>query len=684
MYPCLITGLLLMIHARNPGRDRTSLLDSLMVAIGVATVSWVLLISPYIHIADLDLKIKLTAMAYPVMDLLLAVVAIRLAVGAGRKPVAFYLMITAIGALFVTDAIYAWFGLYTESGYQPGSGLLEAGWMAFYVLLGTAALHPSMVNITDKAPEWEDRLTFGRLALLTTAALAPPVVRLVQNWRGEPVDTNVLSAASIILFLLVVVRMAGLIRQQERSALRERALRESGMALVTATNREGIHSAAIDAAQALAGVDAAIRMCDVPDDAEDLEVVAAAGGRADVVGITFPLSILQEWKQERLLDNDAYMVRSYESTLRDPLALPIDDEGSVFVAPLFMREELHGIMVVSTPEEMPRSAADSLQALSSQVALALESAALTEDLLRQQSEARFASLVQNSSDIVTVLELDTTIRYASPSAHRVLGVAPEALEGTKFADLIHPDDMTRALAFLTSLGEAEGHTGLVEFRLRHHDGTYLTVETLRTNLLHDPQRERHRAQHPRHQRAQGVREAAVAPGLPRFGHEPREPRAVQRPRHARDRAPGPRPQAGGGAVHGPRRLQDDQRLARACRGRPGPARGGRTAQGMPARRRHRRPAGWGRVRDPARGRGRRHPGRRRRRPHHAGARSALRPGRQGGLRPGQRSASRSPPRAPRCPTPRSCCATPTSRCTWRRRRARAAIRCSSPRCTTPR
>jgi hypothetical protein len=30
-------------------------------------------------------------------------------------------------------------------------------------------------------------------------------------------------------------------RQQERSALRERALRESGMALVTATNREGIH-----------------------------------------------------------------------------------------------------------------------------------------------------------------------------------------------------------------------------------------------------------------------------------------------------------------------------------------------------------------------------------------------------------------------------------------------------------
>ena len=294
-------------------------------------------------------------------------------------------MITAIGALFVTDAIYAWFGLYTESGYQPGSGLLEAGWMAFYVLLGTAALHPSMVNITDKAPEWEDRLTFGRLALLTTAALAPPVVRLrARTGEANRSTCNVLSAASIILFLLVVVRMAGLIRQQERSALRERALRESGMALVTATNREGIHSAAIDAAQALAGEDAAIRMCDEPDDGEELEVVAAAGGRADVVGIAFPLhDPAASGSRNACWRTTPTWFASYESTLRDPLALPLDDEGSVFVAPLFMREELHGIMVVSTPEEMPRSVADSLQALSSQVALALESAALTEDLLRQ-------------------------------------------------------------------------------------------------------------------------------------------------------------------------------------------------------------------------------------------------------------------------------------------------------------
>ena len=683
VYPCLIAGMVLMVRARTPGRDRSSLLDSLMLAVGVGTVSWVLLISPYIHLADLDLKTKLTAMAYPMMDLLLAAVSIRLAVGAGRKPVAFFLMIAAIAALFVTDAIYAWFGLYTASGYQPGAGYLEFGWMAFYVLLGTAALHPSMRQLTEQTPELDDRLTFGRLALLTSAALAPPVLRLVQNFRGEPVDTGVLSIASIVLFLLVVARMSGLIRQQERSTKRERALRESGSALVTATNRDGIHSAAIDAAQSLAGTDAAIRMCEERDEASGLEVVAAAGGRADVVGTRFSLEDLQEWKRERLLENDAYLVASYESTLRDTLALPVEDDGSVFVAPLFIRDELHGLMVVSTNEEMARTTADSLRALSSQVALALESAALTEDLLRQESEARFASLVQNSSDIVTVVELDTTVHYASPSAHRVLGFPPEQLEGTKFADLIHPDDMTRVLSFLSSVGEGEGHTGIVEFRMRCKDGTFVVVETLRTNLLARPERPRHRPQHPRHLRAQGVRGAALAPGVPRLGDEPREPGAVPGPRRrtrssasAATASPSPscswtsttsrRSTTRSGTRAGDQLLREvGDRIKECLRPADTAARLGGDEFAILLE-----DAGDGiQAVDVAD-----------RMMEALEAPFALE-GKEVFVR-ASASASPSPSGDEIRRRPRSCSATPTSRCTWPRSAARAATRSSSPRCTT--
>ena len=79
-------------------------------------------------------------------------------------------------------------------------------------------------------------------------------------------------------------------------------------------------------------------------------------------------------------------------------------------------------MVVTLPGPLPRTVEDALETLTSQVALALESAALTEDLLIQQSQARFASLVRNSSDLVMLIEPDTTITYASPSAERVLGI----------------------------------------------------------------------------------------------------------------------------------------------------------------------------------------------------------------------------------------------------------------------
>jgi diguanylate cyclase (GGDEF)-like protein/PAS domain S-box-containing protein len=154
-------------------------------------------------------------------------------------------------------------------------------------------------------------------------------------------------------------------------------------------------------------------------------------------------------------------------------------------APLFMKEELQGVLVVAGSSSVPKATRDSIEALSSQVALALDSALTTEILLIRQSEARFSSLVQNSSDVVMVVEADSTIRYMSPSVERVLGHAPGELEGTKLTVLIHPDDRAGVLQFLTSGGEEDAHPGLTEFRMKHRDDFWLHVETLRTNLMHD-------------------------------------------------------------------------------------------------------------------------------------------------------------------------------------------------------
>ena len=73
--------------------------------------------------------------------------------------------------------------VYNQSGY------LEAGWAIFYLLWGAAALHPSMRNLSDKAPDVERRLSRLRLLLLGGASLIAPGVMLIQLSRGETPST---------------------------------------------------------------------------------------------------------------------------------------------------------------------------------------------------------------------------------------------------------------------------------------------------------------------------------------------------------------------------------------------------------------------------------------------------------------------------------------------------------------
>ena len=225
VYPFLVAGILLMIRRRSPGRDRASLIDSLIIGFGVATLSWVFLIAPYLHDPTLTVYQKLVAMAYPVMDLILFTVAVRLGMGAGKRSTGFYLMMASIGVLFVTDAIYGWIVLH--GGYDNTTGYLEAGWGMFYLLLGAAALHLTTPMIETPEPEHEATQPRLRVLLLAGAALMAPTVNIVQSLRGEAVDVPIVAAAAALMFIFVLMRLNGLmvdISQYRRTA---RALTEA-------------------------------------------------------------------------------------------------------------------------------------------------------------------------------------------------------------------------------------------------------------------------------------------------------------------------------------------------------------------------------------------------------------------------------------------------------------------------
>src|SRR5215204_694247 len=103
-----------------------------------------------------------------------------------------------------------------------------------------------------------------------------------------------------------------------------------------------------------------------------------------------------------------------------------------------------------------------------------------------ESEERFRSLVQYSSDIITILEADGTVRYVSPAVERVTGYRPEEQVGTNAFGSVHPDDKERALATFAAVLKRSGLHPALEFRVPHKDGSWRYLEHVVNNLVDDP------------------------------------------------------------------------------------------------------------------------------------------------------------------------------------------------------
>ncbi|HKC75300.1 MAG TPA: GAF domain-containing protein, partial [Chloroflexota bacterium] len=107
------------------------------------------------------------------------------------------------------------------------------------------------------------------------------------------------------------------------------------------------------------------------------------------------------------------------------------------------------------------------------------------DALRA-SEERFRALSEHASDLVGILDADGTYRYASPSHRRILGYAPAEVQGRTIFELMHPDDVPHTQAAFAALLQSPGAMEAAEFRMRHADGSWRTLEGVGTNRLHDP------------------------------------------------------------------------------------------------------------------------------------------------------------------------------------------------------
>ena len=212
-YP--LFGIGVLMARKSAGASRTgAALEALIVVVGASLASWILLARPYIEAPGVPVLAKATSLAYPIGDLFLLGILAPMIGRRGRRNQSSAFLAWWLALLVVTDVIYAVMVL--QGTYALGSWI-DAGWLIGWVFLASAALHPSMAAGARESGVDVGRGSSSRvrLALLTVASFAGPVLIVIESFRGDRTDLVVVGTGCFVLTALVLARMAALLREAE-------------------------------------------------------------------------------------------------------------------------------------------------------------------------------------------------------------------------------------------------------------------------------------------------------------------------------------------------------------------------------------------------------------------------------------------------------------------------------------
>ncbi len=105
---------------------------------------------------------------------------------------------------------------------------------------------------------------------------------------------------------------------------------------------------------------------------------------------------------------------------------------------------------------------------------------------KKESEERFKALIEHSSDAIALLNKDGIVVYTGPSTSRILGYEGEDFTGKMGFNFIHPDERRNVHLAFESLTRHPGKIVLLQYRMRHRDGTWKWIEATANNLLEEP------------------------------------------------------------------------------------------------------------------------------------------------------------------------------------------------------
>ena len=448
--------------------DRDSMLDALIVTVAAAQAGWLSLIAPVLLDSGSDLPTVLVATSYPLGDLLVLFVAVRLGFAVAGSP---------DGAARLLLA-----GLLTGIGSEVLAALTDVpritlGWLPAFALLLLAVRHPGMgrpAPVTGPAPLATTRRFVGLLAL---ACLAPPALTLTHPTGDQAVRTAIVLSGAVALFGLALLRIASLPSRLRLTLRREHILRTATAALVGAADRVGVRDAALTAA---------LELVDQEDSrssrsSRSWRVDGDPGGTVAQASDDAELATFLDAAEIAVFpDPDVGLsLLAGPSLLHATLGVP--STSTLILIALPARGVAREAAVVAVEATPSHETVEALHSLAATMKLALERLDIGEIMVERRSERRLRLMLRYASDVICILDHDLTVVHVTPAVEPIVGMPAPELLGMNWLDVVAEVDRSAARD-LVSLSQG-GRPARGEIRLNTEDGHICHVDAVVTEVI---------------------------------------------------------------------------------------------------------------------------------------------------------------------------------------------------------
>jgi diguanylate cyclase (GGDEF)-like protein len=224
LYPATAVGLILLIRRRTPKRNWPAIVDATTLTTGMSLLAWIFMVRPAASDPTIGLLGHLVSVAYPVGDIVLLAMTVRLLLDGSARNRSFVGLCAALVCFLAGDSAWA---VINRVGWDPGPmvhKVLALVFMAGYLTFGAAALHPDVRAVARPTPPRPARPSRPLLAVLTITSLIAPGLLLAEALTHQVTDALAIAIGCAGLFLLVVTRMSQLLTQLDVQSQKVREL----------------------------------------------------------------------------------------------------------------------------------------------------------------------------------------------------------------------------------------------------------------------------------------------------------------------------------------------------------------------------------------------------------------------------------------------------------------------------